>query len=95
MSGANDPSNAADPIVNASAPAAFNARICAALPTLPATSRNPGVPRRAARTSSIGSASVARAYPRILGNLEPQEVRILDALANNIVDMPSPIFSAR
>jgi len=30
--------NAADPIVNASAPAPFNARICAALPTLPATS---------------------------------------------------------
>lgn len=46
-----------------------------------------------ANAMTDGSASVARAYPRILGNLEPQEVRILDALANNIVEMPSPIFT--
>jgi hypothetical protein len=46
-----------------------------------------------ANAMTDGSASVARAYPRILGNLEPQEVRILDALANNIVEMPSPTFT--
>jgi hypothetical protein len=46
-----------------------------------------------ANAMTDGSASVARAYPRILKDLEPREVRILDALANNIADMPSPTFT--
>ncbi|HTA97371.1 MAG TPA: hypothetical protein VK730_06970 [Solirubrobacteraceae bacterium] len=45
-----------------------------------------------ANAMTDGSASVARAYPRILGDLEPREVRILDALVNKITGMPSPRF---